>query len=182
MILPTAVWKQGTSRPLAAIYVASQHAGPDVNGPVYWRMKLGKGKHNPQSTPQLFAHQCAPFSQLELRACRCSRSAYIQADGAWWWITLVYNIYVFQVCCGVQMFHACWFGIFSLLFYKRIWSPSILQWKTLRVDTFSYNVHTLRFHGSTIIHDGTWDTLRTQNFFEYVRCQFWTVVIESLLE
>jgi hypothetical protein len=116
VIHPTATWKQGTSRPLAIIYVASQLSDPDVNGPVYWRMKLGKGKHNPQSTPQLFAHWSAPFSQLELRACRCSMSAYIQADGAWWWVTLVYNIHVFQVLFGVQIIYACCFDFFLYYF------------------------------------------------------------------
>lgn len=59
--------------PVFCYHMGSQPPGPDINGPVYWRAKLGEGKHNPKSVSQLFSHSSAPFSQLELGdvlACR----------------------------------------------------------------------------------------------------------------
>lgn len=50
----------------SSYHIANQPPGPDVNGPVYWRMKLGKEKHNLQLASQLFAPWGAPFSELEV--------------------------------------------------------------------------------------------------------------------
>jgi len=57
----------------SSYHIASQPPGRDVNGPVYWRMKLGKGKHNLQLASQRFAAWGAPFSQLEVADVRGGR-------------------------------------------------------------------------------------------------------------
>lgn len=54
-------------------HIACQPPGPDINGPVYCRMKLGKGKHNLKLASQLFAGWGAPFSQLEVADVRGRR-------------------------------------------------------------------------------------------------------------
>jgi len=57
----------------SSYHIASQPPGRDVNGPVYWRMKLGKAKHNLQLASQRFAACGAPFSQLDVADVRGRR-------------------------------------------------------------------------------------------------------------
>jgi hypothetical protein len=57
----------------SSYHIASQPPGRDVNGPVYWRMKLDKGKHNLQLASQRSAAWSASSSQLKVADVRGRR-------------------------------------------------------------------------------------------------------------